>query len=1173
MKHIYKKFQTGCMAVVVTLLATFPAVAEDIEIYQSGNLGTATVSPNILLILDNSGSMGEKLDITPVYDPDTDYSALGGNCFDPDKMYASVTSDVKCTAQFKDSSFLLSQNQCQRAKDAFAVTGMYNSVFAQWNSTKNFWGLLKERTIAANYIECRPDQGVHGKGGADTYISLLGTSSAYTADATDSTTNWSTLESESLTLYTGNWMNYKVANLPMIESTRFEVMQLVMNNLLYSIDGVNIGLMNFNFHQGGAIRFPISDITNNREALRTEINSWDPSTWTPLSETLYEAYLYFSGGAADYGIVGAVPFWDSSTSSVSSAFIDGDRSNNYQSPVDSNFGDCQKQFIIYLSDGEPTEDVDANTNIESLTGFVNTAGNKSECIGGNNDGACLDDLAGYMNNYGFIADMGDGTTVPTDPADPDAENITVNTFTVGFTSELASLKNAAREGGGEYFTALNATELLTTLTSIITAINQVNTTFSSPAVSVNAFNRTVHRNELYFTLFKPETAPHWDGNFKRFKLAFIDGGIPEIQDANNVAAVSAATGFFKEDATSFWTDPVDAPLGDGRDTSLGGAASKFFNGTPYSAGRKIYTDVRGTGILNETGNRVWRASPGVREAMGWDGDTSDVGNTNYYNNLVDWVRGIDVDDDDKDNSTTDARRVMGDPLHAQPALVQYGGTDSNPDITAYVATNDGLLHAISTRDGVEQFAFLPTELLPRMKALYENIGGRKFYGLDGTVVPYIIDNDKDGIIEPGDGDKVYLYFGMRRGGSNIYALDVTDRDDPRLMWTIRGGPDALGVGVPDTSLGDYSHLGQTWSKPSLRIIKLGGNDVPVLIFGAGYDTDQDSVFVRTADSIGQGIYIVNAMTGEPMWRMGPDAPADLTAVNMQYSIPSDVSAVDTDGDGLVDHLYVGDMGGQLWRVDINNTLGQTVSNIKNIITGGRIADLADADIEGNRRFYYPPSVAIDKDDNDKAYTALILTSGYRAHPTDKDVQDKIFMIRDTPVNGAPTTYETLVVNNSRQDLYDATANIIGQGAVAAKETARISLNGLDGWFVDLDKSVGEKGLTKALIFAGDVFLTTYVPYDGSTTTASCKPNEGSGYLYHFNLFDAKPVKNYDTIVSTDATALTKEDRRVKLDKGGIPADPTIITTKEGSARCVGTECTNNDAEKAHVTIYWFEDEI
>jgi len=1171
MKKFIKQIQTGCVATLATLLIMGPAIAEDIEIYQSGNLGTATVNPNIMFILDTSGSMSRELEIDETYDPAIDYSTRAGACFETDRMYPSITSDVACTAAFKTNFYKLSQNQCQRSKDAFAVTGFYNSTYAQWNPTKSFWGLLKDSVSDAKYIECSPDQGIHGDGGAGTYIDVNGSGDPYTSSPTDEELSWGSIESQTITMYTGNWMNYKVTS-SQVTSTYIDVMRDVIKNMIFSIDDVNIGLMRFDhdrYPEGGPVRYQVQDVSLNRVNMKSEMDTWAADGYTPLSETLYESFLYFSGGEVDYGKT-------STPKSVGGSFIDGEP-KNYQSPIDPDFADCQKQFVILLSDGLPTEDTSAESKIEALPGFVATNGSTSDCSG-SGSGSCLDDLAGYMNRpEGYSAYLGSGNSV---------NGVRTNTYTIGFGQEIPILQAAAREGGGEYYVAYSATDLLTSLTAIISSIKDIYTTFSSPAVSVNAFNRTTNRSDLYFTLFKPDTVPHWDGNFKRFKLAFDSQGVPSIVDQRGDPAVDPTSGFFKTDALSFWTTVEDAPEGDGGNTSRGGAASKLFNGTPTAAGRKVYTDITGSGELSDAANRVWEGSTAIKEEMGWDGNTADTAQTDYYNNLAAWVRGIDVKDNygggsgglsGGDGDTTDARPVMGDPLHAQPALVQYGGTDDDPDITAYVATNDGLLHAFTTTNsnvtgGVEQFAFLPPELLPDMSTLFQNSGSNKFYGLDGTVSTYIIDKNVNGIIEPGNGDKVYLFFGMRRGGNNIYAMDVTNRDAPELMWTIRGGPDALGTGVADTSLGDYSELGETWSKPTVRIIRLDAKDVPILIFGAGYDTDQDSVAVRTDDGIGRGIYIVNALTGQLLWRMGPDGGANLTNSNMRYSIPSDVGAVDTNGDGYVDHIYVGDMGGQLWRVDISNALGETNTNITDIITGGRIGDFADDSVESNRRFYYPPSVAIGKDENDKAFTALVLTSGYRAHPTNTKVQDKIFMVRDTPVNGAPSTYNTLVVNDATQDLYNATANLIGQGNETQQKTARTDLNDADGWFIDLDKSSGEKGLTKALIFAGDVFLTTYEPYDSSNDNEiSCEPKQGDGYLYHMNLFDAKPVKNYDTVESNDEDALTVADRRVQLKRSGIPANPSPITTKEGSALCIGTECNKLEGAGLHKTVYWFEE--
>ncbi|MGK0227656.1 MAG: type IV pilus assembly protein PilY1 [Gammaproteobacteria bacterium] len=65
--------------------------------------------------------------------------------------------------------------------------------------------------------------------------------------------------------------------------------------------------------------------------------------------------------------------------------------------------------------------------------------------------------------------------------------------------------------------------------------------------------------------------------------------------------------------------------------------------------------------------------------------------------------------------------------------------------------------------------------------------------------------------------------------------------------------------------------------------------------------------------MGNAIYIVNAQTGELIWKADRNKFSD-----MDYSITSDVRVLDIDADGLTDRLYVGDMGGQVWRFDINS---------------------------------------------------------------------------------------------------------------------------------------------------------------------------------------------------------------------------------------------------------------
>nr|MDA3869494.1 PilC/PilY family type IV pilus protein [Gammaproteobacteria bacterium] len=263
---------------------------------------------------------------------------------------------------------------------------------------------------------------------------------------------------------------------------------------------------------------------------------------------------------------------------------------------------------------------------------------------------------------------------------------------------------------------------------------------------------------------------------------------------------------------------------------------------------------------------------------------------------------------------------MGDPLHAEPALVQYGLIDptdpnSDPDLVAYVATNDGYLHAVDSLTGEEYFAFVPQEMLPKLQNIFDDTGATgKAYGLDGNVIAWINDVDRDGTISGAD-DHVYLYFGMRRGGRYMYSMDVTDRNNPTLRWVLEGG----------TVDGDYEEMGQTWSAPNVEKIKINGAERTVLIFGAGYDTGQDVLTTRGVDTMGRGIFIVDADSGELLWRAGPDGGADLQLTNMLYSIPARITPIDVDGDGNTDRLYAGDMGGQLWRIDSNNAASTATS--------------------------------------------------------------------------------------------------------------------------------------------------------------------------------------------------------------------------------------------------------
>ena len=200
---------------------------------------------------------------------------------------------------------------------------------------------------------------------------------------------------------------------------------------------------------------------------------------------------------------------------------------------------CQKNFTVLLTDGEPTEDTGANGKVPALPGFSTLVGNACD---GSGDGMCLDDMAEYM----YEADL--------DPNLPGKQNAT--TYTIGFTVDLPLLASTAVRGGGEYYTADDTASLSTALTNIITSILDTQTTFISPAVSVNSFNRTQTVNDLFISVFRASGDVHWPGNLKKYRLRATDG---EILDSNGNPAVDPATGFFAPGAQSYWSAVADGP--------------------------------------------------------------------------------------------------------------------------------------------------------------------------------------------------------------------------------------------------------------------------------------------------------------------------------------------------------------------------------------------------------------------------------------------------------------------------------------------------------------------------------------------------------------------------------------------------------------------------------------
>lgn len=807
------------------------------------------------------------------------------------------------------------------------------------------------------------------------------------------------------------------------EKTRQEVMHEVVQDLIDSLKAqgnTNIGFMRYggvwdkdirnwwgflqhrkgddSNERGGHIIYPIRHLSNDTEAetMKSIVRGVNTSDWTPLLETYYEAYLYLTGQAPLFS------YHRNNNRNHPNAM----NGNKFDSPINHS---CQKTHIIYITDGEPTRDVEANQLIKSLVQDKNTLHPASSCATGDNaHGHCLPHLAEYMANND-MALQGDRTTKPF--SDPTGRMQTITSHFIGFALDLDLLKVAAEAGGGSYYTSDNVSGLVDALQSIIVDITAANTTFVAPSIAVTAYNNFGFRDELYYALFRPAEGTDWIGNIKKYRLKSKDADgnpiTPVIVDRNGTQAIDADTGFFKTSSASYWSDIID-----GDDVGRGGFAA-----TLNPSQRKIYTwygddlvagsDAAASALKTLYDGNNYSAGNNITNAM------LGVNNTTTRELALNWLRGKKADGTD--------RKAIGDVLHNEPRLIAYR-TDENieraesaksqEDITIFVGTNEGFIHALDAKTGQEKFAFIPKELLHIPNQYRKNDKGynNKAYGMDG----YFTALTEYGERQANDTrniKKANLYAGMRRGGSNYYALDVLNLNEPKLKWVIKGA-------YRDTYRNDsdifraeaeitpgFEKLGLTFSAAKLGKIKVSSASDPidVLVFSGGYDIQHDEAGDNTPknDNIGNALYIVNAETGELLWRAAgtDDSDADLTLAAMTNSMPASPTLIDTNGDGLINIIYASDLRGQLFRFDIE-------SGSLNNINGHLFAKLGGEDKANNRRFFNSPDVALIRDKGQPPFFTISIGSGFRASPLNEETDDRFYMIRDPYVTQSRSALDT-----------------------------------------------------------------------------------------------------------------------------------------------------------------------
>lgn len=1148
---------------LLTLAFSFTGKSEDIELYIGNSSQNASARPQVLLIFDNSGSMRNLEVVNEPYDPNTTYPAVGGlNALQERMVYFTKGSSIDgATGIVPDSPsevrrFLADINSCATARERLATVGFYIGQIREYSFSGNSgsWQEIPDNNGAnIEVIDCEDDvlqipanpevnAGIENNQGnitqlPDGYpVDGQGTRQNpvyHTANAGDSNVVWG---GEVVTLYSDNYLRWaNSTNLQQVNRTRMDIAKDTISNLVASAPSVDFGLQIFNHNHsgentrdGGRVVYGIKRSTNTtRTELIDIVNSdLDPETNTPLCETLYEARRYFGGLSVDFGDDDSDRGDYRANTPPRDTTVE--QGNNYITP----FTSCiDKVYVIMITDGVPTRDHASDTYVAGLT---NVTGVYNYTVDETDYSSYLPALAGWMFNNDINANLD--------------EDQTAVTYTIGFGEDAineagALLTETATRGGGEYFPASDSTRLLSSLQAVLTQILAVNTTFTSPSVASNNFDRTETLDSVYYGMFIPGRGARWQGNLKKLKV--VDG---QQKDRNDVAAIDS-TGNIDDQAHTYWSSGTDP---DGNDVSKGGVVEMLSTKT----NRNILTNMTSNSNTLSTFSRTLAENfygSAANLATALDVNQTDI--DDYLN----WALGKDVDDLDNDSIVTEPRPdVFGDPLHSKPLVINYGGaSESNQDVRIIVGTNAGALHMFKDNGSTvdENWVFMPNEFVKNYKKLKDNFANTgKVYGIDGPATSYLLDVNGDGAISDSDGDKAWIFFGLRRGGTSYYGMDVSDPAAPELMWVIDGGS------------GDFAALSQSWSQPrvahsTLNIVN--GVPQPVLIFGGGYDINKDSGGPGSGDNNGKGIFIVDAATGTLKWSL---TGAATTATNTQFtaftdSIPSSIGVLDSDSDGLVDRLYFGDAGGNVWRVDMP---GSNPFSTLTPWTAHKLASLGGITNLDDRRFFSEPSIArtfitdtiqtttTDENGNqvtkvtrqDRPYEAILIGSGDRSNPLGVDTEDKFFMIKDpniytTSFVAAPTGDQKAIPTPIViTELANFTNNPFGATLTTQQlETLELSVSAKKGWYVDY--GTGEKSTAEAIAIKGVAYFTSFTPANNSGNN-TCQLADGSGQLYAIDLERGTTVYNW----------------RKKITTTGIPDTPSIIITKPPvSPPCV-VNCEN-----------------
>ena len=311
-------------------------------------------------------------------------------------------------------------------------------------------------------------------------------------------------------------------------------------------------------------------------------------------------------------------------------------------------------------------------------------------------------------------------------------------------------------------------------------------------------------------------------------------------------------------------------------------------------------------------------------------------------------------------------RYVGPPSGSStdPAYLTFRSTFANRTPMLYVGDNGGMFHAFEAttggNGGIERLAYIPFKMYPNLTKITSKTYSHRYY-VDGTAS---VDDACFGACAAASDWHTVAIGGYNAGGQGYYALNVTDPSS----WSEASAGSVVLWEFTDK---DDPDLGFTYSKP--LIVKMQ-NGRFAAVFGNGYNsttpdpgetacTGGDGSLVNPYTPAGCSVgltgyavlYIVFIDAGiDGTWTPGADFIKISTRTSTNLVTPAGFSpslanglatpaAIDTNGDGLVDSIYAGDLVGNMWKFDVSSSDPTAWG-----VAAGGVALFTAVDANGNR---------------------------------------------------------------------------------------------------------------------------------------------------------------------------------------------------------------------------------